>query len=371
MKRVLKGMSIALAAFMGLAVLLALILIDFDTFGGKAAGCRLKRIEQSPNCLDGRFVNLEPTEIMLDGSLWPSTKEYFFGSGRREPEFLLPFVTPDLSGFPVSDTALEVIWLGHSTVLMALDGVVLLIDPVFDKSASTFAGVARRFQPSPVTRENLPPVDAIIISHDHYDHLEMSTVRYFASKRTVFFVPLGVGAHLEAWGVPEPRIIELDWSQSQTLGRLELVCSPARHFSGRDLRDRNKTLWASWTILGPGHRVFYSGDTGPSEEFEKIGAKYGPFDLTIIQIGAYGAYWPLIHLLPEQAIEVHLAVRGKKLLPVHWGTFNLALHDWDEPIKHSAAAAAEAGVELLTPLPGERVAVDRPYDSRDWSADQN
>ncbi len=369
MKRLLKRISIALAALLVIAVLLALILVDFDSLGGDASGRRLERIEKSPNYRDGQFVNLEPTEVMLDGSLWSSTSEFLFGEGRRVPESPLPFVVPDLSSFPSSDTTLEVVWLGHATVLMALDGAVLLIDPVFDESASTVAGVARRFQPSPVSRENLPPIDAVVISHDHYDHLEMNTVKYFAPKDVPFLVPLGVGAHLEAWGVPGNRIVELDWSQSHPLGPLELICSPARHFSGRDLLDRNKTLWCSWTILAPHHRVFYSGDTGPSEEFDRIGSEHGPFDLAIIQIGAYGEDWPYIHLMPEQVIEVHRAVRGERLLPVHWGTFDLALHDWDEPIEATAAAAAESGVDFLTPLLGERIDVDRPFESRTWWAD--
>lgn len=369
MKKLIKRMLLILAGIVALAIIAALVLIDFDSFGGKAAGDRRERIENSPNYQNGRFVNFEPTEVLRDGSMWSSTREFFFGSERREPERPLPSVTPDLSDFLSSDTALEIIWLGHSTVLMAIDGAVLLIDPVFEKNASTVAGIARRFQPSPVPRENLPPIDAVIISHDHYDHLEMSTVRYFASKKTVFFVPLGVGAHLEAWGVPEQRIVELDWSQAHALGDLELVCTPARHFSGRSLTDRNQTLWCSWTILGPNHRVFYSGDTGPSEEFRNIGEELGPFDLTIVQIGAYGEDWPLIHLTPEQVVRVHQTVRGEKLLPVHWGTFDLSLHAWDEPIKGVAAEAAKAGVDLLTPLLGERVDIDRPFESRAWWED--
>jgi L-ascorbate metabolism protein UlaG (beta-lactamase superfamily) len=194
----------------------------------------------------------------------------------------------------------------------------------------------------------------------------MSTVRYFATLNVPFFVPLGVGAHLEEWGVPASRIVELDWSQSQALGPLELVCTPARHFSGRSLLDRNQTLWSSWTFLGPAHRVFYSGDTGPSGEFENIGRRFGPFDLAIIQIGAYGEDWPYIHLAPEEVIEVHLAVGGKRLLPVHWGTFDLALHDWDEPIEGAVVAAREASIDLLTPQLGEIVDMDQPPKSHPW-----
>ncbi len=365
-KKLLKRTSITMAVLLVLAVLLALIVVDFDSLGGSASGRRLERVEQSPNYRKGQFVNLEPTEVMLDGSLFSSTQEFFFGEGRRVPEEPLPAMAPDLSSFPLSDSSLEVIWLGHSTVLMAFDGAVLLIDPVFDDNASTVAGVAKRFQPSPLKREDLPALDAIVISHDHYDHLEMSTVRHFADRNVPFLVPLGVGAHLEAWGVPDSQISELDWSESHSLGPLELICTPARHFSGRSLTDRDQTLWSSWTILGPKHRVFYSGDTGPSANFEKIGSEYGPFDLAVIQVGAYGEDWPYIHLTPEEVIDVHLAVRGDRLLPVHWGTFDLALHDWDEPAEGAVLAAGKAGVDLLTPLLGEKVDIDRPFESRAW-----
>lgn len=369
MKKMLKTTLLVLITIVIVLAVLVGIVVDFDAMGGSAAGERLERIERSPNYKDGRFVNLEPTEVMLDGSWWASTKEYLFGEGNREPEHPLPSVTPDLSSFPSSDSALEVVWLGHSTVLMAIDGAVLLIDPVFDEAASTVAGLAERFQPSPIGREDLPPVDAVVISHDHYDHLEMSTVKYFVGKETGYIVPLGVGAHLEAWGMPDSQITELDWSQTHRIGNLELVCAPARHFSGRSLLDRNQTLWASFAILGPKHRVFYSGDTGPSGEFEEIGKRHEPFDLTIIQIGAYGEHWPLIHLFPEQVVEVHRAVGGKRLLPVHWGTFDLALHDWDEPVDSTAAVAARERVDLLTPVLGEIVDIDRPFHSRSWWTD--
>lgn len=366
MRKLLKRMVLVLAVIVVILAVLTISLVDFKALGKKPSGQRLERIEVSPHYQDGRFVNLEPTEVMVNGSAWSSARKFFFGGESRKPEHPLPSVKPDLSAFPASDTSLEVVWLGHSTVLGAIDGIVFITDPVFEASASTFAGLARRFQTAPVPREELPPIDVVIISHDHYDHLEMRSVRFFSDRGVTFFVPLGVGADLEAWGVPEKQIVELDWSESREIGSLEIVCTPARHFSGRSLTDRNQTLWASWTVIGPQHRLFYSGDTGPSAEFARIGEMYGPFDLTLIQIGAYGENWPLIHLRSEEVLEVHRALKGEKLLPVHWGTFDLAFHPWDEPIRSTAAAAAATGVDLVTPRLGEKIKVDQPFESRPW-----
>jgi L-ascorbate metabolism protein UlaG (beta-lactamase superfamily) len=284
----------------------------------------------------------------------------------------LPIVKPTRADFAQRPASgLRATWLGHSTVLVEIDGARILFDPVWARRASPSSLIGpERFHEPPLALEDLPPLDAIIASHDHYDHLDRGVVRELArsaaQSRARFVVPLGVGAHLEKWGVAPERITELDWSESVTVGPLKLTATPARHFSGRGLSDRNHTLWASWSVAGPAHRVFHSGDTGPFAGVADIGATHGPFDLTFIKIGAYGETWPDIHLTPEQAVDAHAKLRGRALLPIHWGTFNLAFHAWDEPAERVVVAATAAGAQVIMPSPGESVEPTRARPVDPW-----
>jgi L-ascorbate metabolism protein UlaG (beta-lactamase superfamily) len=214
--------------------------------------------------------------------------------------------------------------------------------------------------------ERLPPVDAVLISHDHYDHLDLPTVRALVRGQSApFVVPIGIGAHLRGWGVPEDRIIELDWDGATTVAGLTLTCTEARHFSGRFFA-RNTTLWSSWVITGPRHRVFFGGDTGYTPAFAGIGARFGPFDLTLQPIGAYNDAWHAIHMDPEEAVRAHGDLGGRVLVPIHWATFNLAFHRWAEPVQRLLAAALTRGVQVVVPRPGERIDVLAPPPLRDW-----
>ena len=202
--------------------------------------------------------------------------------------------------------------------------------------------------------------------HDHYDHLEESTVRFLAKQKTVYVVPLGIGAHLEKWGFPRERIAELDWWEERVVQGVRFVCTPAVHYSGRGLFGGNRTLWASWSVIGPRHRFFHSGDSGFSEHFALIGRRLGPFDLASIKIGAYDYTWEPIHMNPEHAAEAAQALRAETMLPIHWATFNLAIHRWEEPIVRAVAAAKKRGVPLVTPRPGEWVVAGEPFPSTSW-----
>lgn len=261
---------------------------------------------------------------------------------------------------------LRLTWLGHSTVLIEIDGVRLLTDPVWGERASpvSFAG-PRRFHPPPLALEDLPPIDAVILSHDHYDHLDAPTVRALARGASPgfsgrFITTLGVGRHLERLGVAPERIVELDWGDGEKVGEVSVVAVPAQHFSGRGPFDRNTTLWAGLVVLGPRHRVFFSGDTGPTPEHRDIGASFGPFDVAMFEIGAFHPAWGDIHLGPDAAYRAFTGLSARALLPVHWGTFDLALHSWEQPAERLYRLAHGDGAPLLLPRLGEPLAGARP-----------
>ena len=328
--------------------------------GAAPAGDRLARITRSPNYRDGKFQNPIPGSMMQKGSFWDSMRRQFLGKEQRAPKGRIPvvpltreaFATPPASG-------LRVTWMGHSSTLIEIDGYRVLVDPVWGTRASPSQLVGpKRFHPTPMTLKELPALDVVIITHDHFDHLDMDAVRTLArdpaQHRVQWVTTIGVGAHLEHWGVAATRITELDWGDAARVGSLTITAQPARHFSGRTLK-RDQTLWASWVIAGPTHRVFHSGDTGFFDGLGDIGTKHGPFDLTMIKIGAYGETWPDIHLDPEQALRVHAMIGGKVLLPIHWGTFNLAFHEWTEPARRLVAGAQADGATIVMPTPGQLV----------------
>lgn len=315
--------------------------------------------KRSPQFQDGAFVNLEPAATMsLDAEARRLLlRELVTGRDDGRPGAPIPVVAP--ARIDGEAAGLAAYWHGHSSVLVEVDGYRVLTDPIWSKrcSPSRAVGPERMHEP-PVPLEGLPAVDAVIISHDHYDHLDMDTILGLArTQRAPFVVPLGVGAHLRVWGIAEHRIIELDWNESHLLGELTLVCTPARHFSGR-LFSRNTTLWSSWAITGPRHRVFFGGDTGYTKSFADLADAYGPFDLTLMPVGAYHPAWPDIHMNPEEAVRAHLDVTDAGsgvLVPIHWGTFRLAPHPWAEPVQRLLTAADMAGVQVAIPKPGQRV----------------
>jgi L-ascorbate metabolism protein UlaG (beta-lactamase superfamily) len=326
-----------------------------DAMGGALTVHHVARAERSPQWRDGKFRNRLPR---ADGSYARMLGEFMFGgSDYRTPSSRIAVVRrtrADYQGAPIS--GLRTTWLGHSTLLLEIDGQRVLIDPVWGERASPFSfmGPKRFFEP-PLPLSELPEIDAVVISHDHYDHLDMPTVKALVSRNVRWIVPLGVGAHLRKWGIKTERITELDWWDATTVGGLTITATPARHFSGRGLTDAGRTLWAGFAIVGATHRVFYSGDTALHDEFAEIGRRLGPFNLTMIEAGAYDELWVDVHLGPEQAVLAHQLVRGDVMLPVHWGLFDLALHGWTEPMERVLVAAELAGVRVAAPRPGDMV----------------
>jgi len=257
--------------------------------------------------------------------------------------------------------------LGHSTLLLKLRGEFWLTDPVFAERASPFRRVGpKRFHAPPIAREALPPLRGVILSHDHYDHLDRDTVLALAATTGVFVTTLGVGDRLIEWGIDAKKVRQLDWWQSIDIDGLTLTATPAQHFSGRSLFDGNSTLWASWVIVDDDLRVFFSGDTGYFDGFRTIGERLGPFDVTLIETGAYDPQWPYVHMQPEETVQAHIDLRGRTLIPIHNGTFDLAMHRWQEPFERVTALAMVRGIELSTPRMGERLNLNEPQRGERW-----
>lgn len=342
-----------------------------NTFGKRAQGERLERMQASPRWAGEGFRNLHPVAPGLrDASAPRPTLRDFLSSGdRRAPTAPLPSVDPRPLWARPPDSGLRATWLGHSTVLLELDGHRVLTDPVWGTRASPFRLLGpKRFQPVPLRLRDMPEVDVVVISHDHYDHLDYPTIHTLARhSRVPFVTSLGVGAHLQAWGVPPERITELDWWEThQVPGTgLSVTAAPSQHFSGRGLKDRNATLWSSLVIRSERHAVFFSGDTGLTSEYTLIRDRLGPFDLVLLEVGAFHPSWGDIHLGPANALKAHAMLGGAAFLPVHWGTFSLALHPWDEPAETLWRLASPRDV-LLMPRLGEAVEPAQPRSLHTW-----
>jgi L-ascorbate metabolism protein UlaG (beta-lactamase superfamily) len=353
-------------ATLALALFVVVVTVDgWRAFGHRPEGERRARMEGSPNWHDGSFVNPQP----LWNDVWGMITGLFSASDFGSPDGPLPVVPGDRARFAAPPpTGLRVTWLGHSTLLVEIDGHRVLTDPVWGPRSSPLSWLGpRRWYAPPIALGELPPLDAVIISHDHYDHLDHPTITALRDLDTTFVVPLGVAAHLVYWGVPAARIVELDWWGRTRVRELEIVCTPARHASGRMLYDTDRTLWAGYALLGARHRAYFSGDTGLFPALSEIGARLGPFDVTMIEAGAYGRAWPDWHLGPEQAVRAHRMVRGEVLIPVHWGLFNLAYHGWTEPVERILVAAKAEGVAIVVPRPGESIEPGaRPVIPRWW-----
>ncbi len=356
----------SLLIFMSAVFVLALLILMIDAYvalGAKPSGQRLERISQSPRFVDGRFQNTLPA--IADGLSLATLRDYVVGgSDYRKPAESLPVQVR--AGLDKPTSELRITWLGHSTLIVELDGARILVDPVWGSRASPsrFIGTKRFYTP-PLAIEALPPIDAVVISHDHYDHLDLPTVRALASKIGRWVVPLGIGSHLERWGIEPTLISEVDWWDEVKVGDIRLVSTPARHFSGRSLTDRDTTLWSGWAFIGAEQRAWFSGDTAMTPEFREIGERLGPFDVTMIETGAYHASWSDVHLGPEQALKAHAMVNGRLLVPVHWGLFDLALHGWTEPAERVRVAAMAGGVPVAFPLPGQSI-TPTAFPSERW-----
>ncbi|MES2626712.1 MAG: MBL fold metallo-hydrolase [Pseudomonadota bacterium] len=322
---------------------------------------------ESPQQHEGKFQNVVPRKRIgfLDtlSIVWRALTQKPDTSVPRAPIPVQQLTTAVLLDAP--DASL--FRLGHSTILLKLNGEFWLTDPVFSERASPVQWMGpKRFHAPPIDIEQLPPIKGVILSHDHYDHLDRAAIMQLAPKVEIFVTPLGVGDRLIAWGIDASRVRQLDWWQHTQVGDMRLVATPAQHFSGRGVSDGDRTLWASWVIMAGDLTVFFSGDTGYHEGFKAIGERFGPFDVTLLETGAYDAQWADVHMQPEETLQAHLDLKGDWLLPVHNGTFDLAMHAWTDPFDRIHTLATERGVKLATPSMGEQLSLHSPHSGQRW-----
>ena len=321
------------------------------------------------NAEKGAFENRRPglIEAMKKRTMsWGMVQDWFKAGMDRVPAGKLPEVRPDIARFLEPSDDLKVIWFGHSSFLLNMDNKVILVDPVFSEAASPVSFMVQRFQKPVLELKELPKIDYLLISHDHYDHLDTESIKFFVDEDITFVTPLGVGSHLRGWGVPSEKIIEKDWWESEKLEGIEFIATPAQHFSGRNGIYDNETLWASWVIKSENHNIYFSGDSGYDTHFKEIGNRFGPFEVAFLETGQYDKKWEEVHMPPEEAVIAFRDLRAKKYFPVHWGMFELALHPWFDPIERIFKLSKEQDLELIAPKIGAIVSINESDGIEKW-----
>jgi len=367
--KLLKKMLIGTITILLLIVVTGIIFMNTSPqFGGKPTGDSLVRIENSPNYNgEGAFKNLELT-LASTGMKWSSIPKFFTNGDNKVPSEALPqeMITKDFFNNKFEEP--RITWFGHSALLLEMDGKTIFIDPMLGNvpAPHPMLGSSRFNENLPIAIEDLPNIDLVLISHDHYDHLDYESIIKLKDKVQQFYVPLGIKAHLTEWGIADDKIKEFDWWEEAKLDDLLLVSTPARHFSGRGFT-RNNTLWCSWVIKSKKHSIFFSGDSGYGSHFKTIGNMYGPFDFAMMECGQYNEQWAHIHMMPEETVQASLDVQAKAMMPIHWAAFKLALHEWTDPIVRASNKAKELGVNMLTPKIGESLLINDNYTfSTNW-----
>jgi len=372
MIRILKKIGLFIISLLVLFILLIILFVNFSPeFGGSATKEQKAIYVKSNNYEKGKFVNEQDVKLdMSFADMRKSLTGFFNPVPNTIPNKDIPVKSIDSIDIVHYKDKTRLIWFGHSTFLIQMGGATILIDPMFGKvpAPHPMLGTNRFSKELPIEIEKLPNIEAVLISHDHYDHLDYGSIKKLKGKVTMFYVPLGVGAHLLEWGIPSDRIIELDWWQEAGFEDLTFTCTPAQHFSGRGLSDRSNTLWSSWVIQSASESIFFSGDSGYGPHFKEIGDKFGPFDFAMLECGQYNKLWSEIHMIPEETAQAALDVNAKMIMPIHWGAFKLSMHSWTDPVERITVKAQELYVNMIIAKIGEEIQISNnlTMDSSWW-----
>ncbi len=370
----IRKIMIGMLSIVGVITLVGVTFINVSPqFGAGAKDVSLDRIRKSSHFLNGAFKNTEPT-LQNTGFKWSTIPKFFTEGNNKVPTAELPIKKLTKSYFKNKPATPRITWFGHSAAFVELECLNIFIDPMLGDvpAPHPFLG-SKRFQKElPISIDSLPKIDVVLISHDHYDHLDYGSIVQLNGKVGQFYVPLGIKAHLTSWGVAADKITEFDWWENINFKGVEFVSTPARHFSGRGVTNRNSTLWCSWVLKSENTSIFFSGDSGYGTHFKEIGDKYGPFDFTMMECGQYNEQWSQIHMTPEETIQASIDVKSNLMMPIHWGSFKLALHSWDDPIVRATAKANELNVKITTPIIGEGIVLNQDnFPSSTWWVSKN
>ncbi len=365
-------MLLTILSIVSTLVLIGILIINFyPSFGAKPSGERLEKIKTLKTYKDDNFVNLSPVKLEFSFSDYKKMiSKMLKGNPNGRPANNVPVQRWSKEEVEnIADSTSSAIWYGHSSFYLKMNNKNILLDPMFGEYPAPLPYLTgKRYYNSdsiPIAIEDLPEIDLIVYSHDHYDHLDYPTVLKLKNKAKHFLVPMGLGSHLEGWGVPSEKITELYWDEETNIDGIRFVCTPSQHFSGRGLSDRAKTLWCSWVIEGK-NKIYFSGDSGYFDGFKKIGDEHGPFDLCLMECGQYDSLWSDIHMFPEETVQAHIDLKGKTLIPIHWGAFTLANHEWYNSADRVLAASLKHGIDIKTPRIGEEILIGKDQKFDHW-----
>jgi L-ascorbate metabolism protein UlaG (beta-lactamase superfamily) len=367
--KIIKYLMLTIFAILAVLAVVGFLFVQFSPEFGAAPDQKSRdAYEKLPYYSNGKFSNLIPTSMEMGTvKTLQMLPEFFKNDPTRIPDFQLPQEKRDSLELVGNISTTRLVWFGHSAFLLQIDGKNILIDPMLAEvpAPNPLLGKKRFSRELPIAIEKLPKIDLILISHDHYDHLDLGSIKKLLPKTEKFLVPLGVGAHLQRWGVAQDQIEEMAWWEETQIDSLRFAFTPSRHFSGRGLGNRFSTLWGSWVVQGINDKIFFSGDSGYGPHFKEIGEKYGPFDFAMMECGQYNENWKPIHMMPEETVQAGLDVQAKAFMPIHWAAFTLAMHSWTDPVERAVKKAAELNAPIVVPKIGEFIEISQPTRQQD------